>query len=51
MKKKSYEPHYFKVREIKTGRIFFAEWSDMGGEFYEKGNGHPYESSKVEIIK
>lgn len=51
MKKKSYEPHYFKVREIKTGRIFFAEWSDIAGEWYEQGNGNPHQSTDVEIIK
>ena len=49
--KENYKPHYFKLRDIKTGRVFFAEWSDMAGEWYEQGNGKAHQSCEVEIIK
>ncbi len=43
-------PYYFKLRELKTGRVFLAEWSDIAGEWYERGNGRAYQSDEVEII-
>lgn len=43
-------PHYFKLRELKTGRVFLAEWSDIAGEWYERGDGKAYQSNEVEII-
>ena len=42
---------YFPVREIKTGRILYAEWSDIAGEWYEKGTGRAYSTGEVETIK
>ena len=51
MKKKTNEPYYFKLREIKTGRTFFAEWSSMAGEWYEQGDGKAHQAEDVEIIK
>ena len=50
MKKKQNTPHYFKLREIKTGKVFLAEWSNIAGEWYEKGNGNPHQSEDVEIV-
>lgn len=44
-------PHYFKLRELKTGRVFLAEWSDIAGEWYERGNGRAYQSHEVEIVQ
>ena len=49
--KENYKQHYFKLRDIKTGRVFFAEWSDMAGEWYARGNGQAHKSCEVEIIK
>ena len=42
---------YFKLKCLKTGKIFLAEWSDMAGEWYEKGTGKPYQSYDVEVLK
>lgn len=43
--------HYHKVRDTKTGRVFFAEYSSEAAEWYEKGNGRPYSSAYVEIVQ
>ena len=51
MKKEKRTPHYFKLREVKTGREFFAEWSDIAGERYEQGTGKAYQSQDVRIIE
>lgn len=51
MKKKNMKPKYFELREIKTGRVFLAEWSDMAGEWYESTNGKAHQTEDVEIIR
>lgn len=43
-------PHYFKLRDVKTGREFFAEWSDIAGEWYEKETGTAHSAGDVEIL-
>lgn len=47
---KERRPHYFKLRDVKTGREFFAEWSDIAGEWYEKDTGTAHSSGDVEIL-
>ncbi len=42
---------YNKVREIKTGRVFLAEYSSEAAEWYEKETGNAYSISDVEIVK
>lgn len=43
--------HYTKVREIETGRVFWAEYSSEAAEWYEAVTGRAYSSSDVEIVK
>lgn len=43
--------HYTKVREIKTGKEFWAEYSIESAEWYEAGTGNAYSISDVEIVK
>lgn len=43
--------HYTKVRETKTGRVFWAEYSSEAAEWYEAGTGKAYSISDVEIVK
>lgn len=43
--------HYTKVRETKTGRVFWAEYSSEAAEWYEAGTGKAYSISDVEILK
>lgn len=43
--------HYTKVRETKTGRVFWAEYSSEAAEWYEAGTGKAYSISGVEIVK
>ena len=43
--------HYTKVRETKTGRVFWAEYSSEAAEWYEAGTGKAYSISKVEIVE
>ncbi len=43
--------HYTKVRETKTGRVFWAEYSIEAAEWYEAGTGKAYSISDVEIVK
>ena len=45
------ERHYTKVREIKTGKEFLAEYSTESAEWYEAGTGNAYSISDVEIVK
>lgn len=47
---KERNPHYFKLRDVKTGREFFAEWSDIAGEWYEKDTGTAHSAGDVEIL-
>lgn len=44
-------PYFDKVREIKTGRVFLAEYSSEAAEWYEAGTGKAYSISDVEIVK
>lgn len=41
------EPKYYKARIIKTGKIVYVQWSDMAGEWYEKGTGKPFQSYEI----
>ncbi len=41
---------YFKLRDVKTGREFLAEYSDIAGEWYEKFTGEAHSSGDVQII-
>lgn len=43
--------HYTKVREIKTNREFWAEYSSEAAEWYEAGTGKAYSISDIEIVK
>ena len=43
--------HYTKVREIKTNREFWAEYSSEAVEWYEAGTGKAYSISDIEIVK
>ena len=43
--------HCTKVREIKTGRVFLAEYSSDAAEWYETDTGKAYPISDVEIVK
>lgn len=43
--------HYTKVRETKTGRVFWAEYSREAAEWYEADTGKAYSISDVEIVK
>ena len=43
--------HYTKVREIKTGKEFWAEYSSEAAEWYEAGTGKAYSISDVEVVK
>ena len=45
------ERHYTKVREIKTGKEFWAEYSTESAEWYEAGTGNAYSISDAEIVK
>ena len=47
---KERRPHYFRLRDLKTGREFFAEWSDIAGEWYEKDTGTAHSAGDVEIL-
>lgn len=47
MKKKQPVPRYYTVREIKTGRIFQAEYDSESAAFYEKGTGREYSIADV----
>ena len=38
------------VRDINTGRKFFAEYSSEAAEWYEKGTGKAYKIGSVEIV-
>ena len=49
--KKMNKVAYNKVREIKTGRVFLAEYSSEAAEWYEKETGNAYSISDVEIVK
>ena len=44
------EPHYDLVREIKTGRVFLAEYSREAAEWYEKGTGNAYPLYRIEML-
>ena len=44
------EPKYYKARVIKTSKIILVEWSDIAGEYYEKGTGKPYQCDEIELI-
>lgn len=43
--------HYTKVREIKTGKEFWAEYSSEAAEWYEVGTGKAYSISDVNVVK
>lgn len=47
---KEMRPHYFRLRDLKTSREFFAEWSDIAGEWYEKDSGTAHSAGDVEIV-
>lgn len=42
------EPKYYTVKEIKTGRIFQAEYDSESAAYYEKGTGKEYDLMDVE---
>lgn len=44
------EPKYYKARIIKTGKIVYVEWSDIAGEYYEKGTGKAYPVDEIELL-
>ena len=46
--KKQREPKYYTVKEIKTGRIFQAEYESESASYYEKGTGKEYDITEVE---
>ena len=48
--KKQREPRYYTVREIKTGRVFQAEYDSESAAYYEKGTGKEYDLTEVEDI-
>ena len=50
MKKKQPAPGYCTVREIKTGRIFQAEYDSESAAYYEKGTGREYDITEVEDV-
>lgn len=50
MAHKQYTLKYYKARVIKTGKIVFIEWSDMAGEYYERGTGNAYLCDEIELI-
>ena len=50
MKKKQQERRFYTVREIKTGRIFQAEYDSESAAYYEKGTGREYDLSEVEDV-
>ena len=47
---KGKEPHYFNVREIKTGRCFKAEYDRESAAYYEKGTGKEFNITEVETL-
>jgi hypothetical protein len=44
-------PQYYKLRDIETGRTFMAEFSEIAGEWYEKGTGEAHSIASVEMVK
>lgn len=50
MKKKQPVPRCYTVREIKTGRIFQAEYDSESAAYYEKGTGREYDLTDVEDV-
>ena len=48
MKDKRQERRFYTVREIKTGRIFQAEYDSESAAYYEKGTGKEYDITEVE---
>ena len=45
--RKQPEPRYYTVREIKTGRVFQAEYDSESAAYYEKGTGKEYDLLEV----
>lgn len=41
---------FSKVRHIKSGREFLAEYSSEAAEWYEEKTGKPYDITEVEIV-
>lgn len=48
MKEKRQERRFYTVREIKTCRIFQAEYDSESAAYYEKGTGKEYDITEVE---
>ena len=48
--RKQREPKYYTVKEIKTGRIFQAEYDSESAAYYEKGTGKEYDITEVESL-
>ena len=46
--RKQREPKYYTVRDIKTGRLFLAEYDMDSASYYEKGTGKEYDITEVE---
>jgi hypothetical protein len=42
---------YNLLRDIKTGRKFYAEYSEIAGEWYEMGTGEAHQSCDVEFVR
>lgn len=42
---------YHLLREIKTGRRFYAEYSEIAGEWYEMGTGEAHQNCEVEFVR
>ena len=49
-KKKHDTRHFDIVRDIKTGRLFLAEYSSEAAEWYEMGTGRAYSLCGVQLI-
>ena len=48
--KKQQKPKYYTVRDLKTGRVFQAEYDSESAAYYEKGTGKEYDLIEVEEI-
>ena len=44
------ERKYYTVRDIKTGRVFQAEYDSESAAYYEKGTGREYDLTEVENV-
>ena len=49
--KKQPERKYYAVREIKTGRVFQAEYDSESAAYYEKGTSKEYDLIEVEHLR